>query len=52
MGSVAIAANIFAGRTLEPGITSIQVGPVCESGDAGVTNAIVGSITMSDDVLA
>ena len=52
MSSVAITSDIFTGRTLDPGITSVQVGFVCVSGDTGVTNTDVSSVTMSGDVLA
>ena len=51
-GSIPIPGDVFTPRTLEPGITSVQVGPVCESSDARVTNTIMSSITMYDDVLA
>ena len=52
VGSIAYAGCALACRTFCPWITSMKVGSVCESGDAGFTNAIVSSVAIAKDVLA
>ena len=52
VGSIANAGCALACRTFCPWITSMKVGSVCESGDAGFTNAIVSSVAIAKDVLA
>ena len=52
VGSIANAGCALACRTFCPWITSMKVGPVCESGDAGLTDTVVGSVAIAGDVLA
>ena len=52
VGSIANAGCALACRAFCPWITSMKVGPVCESGDAGLTYTIVSSVAIAGDVLA
>ena len=50
VGSIANAGCALACRTFCPWITSMKVGSVCESGDAGLTDTVVGSVAIAGDI--
>ena len=48
--SIANVGCALTCRTFCPWITNVQVGPVCESGDAGLTDTVVGSVAIAGNV--
>ena len=52
VGSIANAGCALACRTYCRWITSMKVGPGCESGEAGLTYRMVSSVAIAGDVLA
>ena len=50
VGSIANAGCALACRTFCPWITRMKVGPVCESGNAGLTDTVVGSVAIAGNI--
>ena len=50
VGSIANAGCALACRTFCPWITSVKVASVCESGDARLTDTVVGSVAIAGNV--
>ena len=51
VGSIANAGCALACRTFCPWITSMKVGSICESSEAGLTYTIVSSVAIAKDVV-